>query len=248
MILSADFLAGHIAHRGLHGPDRPENSLAAIDAAVARGLAVELDVQPSSDGVAMVFHDGDLDRLTGEPGPIDDRDAGTLGTLTLLGTEERIPTLAQVLARVAGRVPLLIEVKDRDGALGPKVGPLEDAVIAALDGYTGPVALMSFNPHSVDHLRHHAPHLLRGLVTAAFDAETWPDLPDATRRHLAQIADLDRTEAAFVSHEARSLDMARIAEIKARGLPVLCWTIRSPEEERRARRVADAVTFEGYLP
>ena len=60
-----------------------------------------------------------------------------------------MPTFAEVLDIVAGRVPLLVEVKDQDGAMGPAIGPLEHAAAEALAGYYGPVALMSFNPHSV---------------------------------------------------------------------------------------------------
>ncbi|WP_281826614.1 glycerophosphodiester phosphodiesterase family protein [Jannaschia rubra] len=248
MTLPAAFLRGHIAHRGLHGPDRPENSMAAFRAAIDRGLAIELDVQPSSDGVAMAFHDADLHRLTGQAGRTDGTDADTLSRTRLLGGDGGVPRLSEVLALIAGRVPLLIEIKDQDGAMGSDVGPLERAVIDALDGYAGDVAVMSFNPHSVDVFRREAPHIPRGLVTAPFHAHQWPDLPDATRAHLAAIADFDRTGASFVSHQADALDMPVVAELRARGVPVLCWTVRSPAEEALARRHADAVTFEGYLP
>ena len=250
MSLPRSFLAGPIAHRGLHdrSAGRPENSMAAFDAAVARGYAIELDVQPSADGVAMAFHDDRLDRLTDATGPVERLTADALSRLTLRGGTAGIPRLAEVLGRVAGRVPLLVEIKDQDGDMGPDVGPLEDAVIAALDGYAGPVAVMSFNPHTVACLQNRAPHLPRGLVTSAFDARTWPDLSPATRDRLAGIPDLRRVGACFVSHEADALDMPRVAEIKAAGLPILCWTVRSPAQEAEARRIADTVTFEGYLP
>ncbi|TFL20173.1 glycerophosphodiester phosphodiesterase family protein [Jannaschia formosa] len=244
------FLAGHIAHRGLHdrAAGRPENSLAAFRAAVGIGVAIELDVQPSKDGEAMAFHDYDLARLTGREGAVDDLSAAALGETPLLGGDEGVPTLRAALAAVAGRVPVLIEVKDRDGDMGPRVGPLEDAVIDALDGYEGDVAVMSFNPHSVARMADRAPHLPRGLTTSAFEARHWPELSDATRARLAAIPDLDRVGGAFISHQADALQMPRVAEIKASGLPVLCWTIRSRAQEAMARRIADAVTFEGYLP
>lgn len=238
---------GLIAHRGLHGPGAPENSLAAFGAAVAAGYGVELDVQPSADGVAMAFHDAHLRRLCGVGGAVHQRTAAELGRLAILDSDQTVPTLAQALAAIAGRAPVLIEVKDRDGAMGPKVGALEDAVLAALDGYGGDVAVMSFNPHSVAHLAARAPHLPRGLTTAAFDAGEWPDLTEATRARMRAIPDLDAVGAGFVSHDARDLDAPRVAEIAAR-LPVLCWTVRSAEAEARARRVARAVTFEGYRP
>jgi glycerophosphoryl diester phosphodiesterase len=244
------FLKGHVAHRALHdaAAGRPENSRAAIRAAVALGVAVEIDVQPSADGVAMAFHDDRLERLTGAPGRIADLTAEALGATRLIGGAEGVPTLAEALAEAGGRVPVLIEVKDRSGEMGPAVGPLEDAVLAALAGYAGPVAVMSFNPHSVAYLAVRAPDLPRGLVTDAFEARDWPTLPEAVRRRLAAIPDLGRTGAGFVSHGVEALGMSRLAEVKAAGLPVLCWTVRSPAQEAEARRIADAVTFEGYLP
>ena len=246
--LPASFLARPIAHRALHAPGRPENSLPAIRAAAEEGYGVEIDVQPSTDGVAMVFHDYVLDRLTAESGPVSHRSAADLAGIALTACAAGIPTLAEALEAVAGRVPILIEVKDQDGDMGPQVGPLERAVIVALRGYRGEVAVMSFNPHSVDVFRREAPDLPRGLVTSAFRAEHWDGLSAPTRERLAAIPDFDRVGAEFISHEAAALDMEAVAVLKARGVPVLCWTIRSAAQEMEARRVADNVTFESYLP
>ncbi len=237
-----------IAHRGLHGPDRPENSIEAFRAAVARGYAIELDVQLSGDGVAMAFHDATLDRMTDGEGPVDALDAQALSWLPLRGGATGMPRLADVLAAVAGAVPVVVEIKGRDHALGPDIGPLEDATMAALEGYGGDVAVMAFNPHSVARCAERAPDVPRGLVTGPFRAEDWPDLPAATRERLAGIPDHDPLGCAFVSHQADALDMPRIAELRAAGSSILCWTIRTPEQAALARRVADAVTFEGYLP
>lgn len=248
MRLPEAFLRDPIAHRGLHGPGRPENSLSAFRAAADRGYAIELDVQLSADGVAMAFHDARLDRMTDAEGPVDARCADDLARLALRGGEGCIPRLADVLKAVAGRVPLLVEVKDRDGGMGPDVGPLEAATVAALTGYEGDVAVMSFNPHSVARLRDGAPHLPRGLVTSPFHEHDWPGLDPATRARLAAIPDYEPLACCFVSHQADALDMPRVAELRAAGAAILCWTIRSPEEERLARRLADTVTFEGYLP
>lgn len=241
------FLARPIAHRALHGPGRAENSLAAVRAAVESGYGIEIDLQPSADGVPMAFHDEDLTRLTGQEGPIAGRTAAELGRLDLLGGGGRIPAFAQVLEAVAGRVPLLVEVKDQDGALGPRVGALEEAAARALHGYEGPVALMSFNPHAVLALRDLAPGVPRGLVTCAFDPADWPGVPEATCERLRGIPDYEAAGAAFVSHQWHDLGRARVAALKAEGARVLCWTVRSPEAERAARAVADNVTFEGFL-
>ncbi|GIT92566.1 phosphodiesterase [Jannaschia pagri] len=242
--------SGRIAHRGLHDrrAGRPENSMQAFRAAIEAGFAIELDVQPSSDGIPMAFHDYALDRLTEATGPVRDKTAAELAQIDLIGGSGGIPTLAAVLDEVAGQVPLLIEIKDQDGAMGGNVGALEDAVLAVLDGYVGDVAVMSFNPHSVAHMAKAAPQVPRGMVTSAYHAAHWPGVPEPRRQHLATIPDVDRVQAAFISHEVAALDMPRVAELKAAGLPILCWTVRSAAQEVEARRIADGVTFEGYLP
>ncbi|WP_425098066.1 glycerophosphodiester phosphodiesterase family protein [Tropicibacter sp. S64] len=242
------FLTRPIAHRGYHdkAAGRPENSRAAFTAAIAAGYGIELDLQLSSDGQAMVFHDEALRRLTGTSGMVRDKTRAELGAIPLLHGDEGIPALADVLALVAGRVPLLIEVKDQDGALGAGIGELEEATVRALEGYDGPVALMSFNPHSVVRLAEQAPALPRGLTTCAFDPKEWPTLPRATCEHLSGIPDFDRANADFISHQHTDLGAPAVTALKARGVPILCWTIRSPQDEAAARIVADNVTFEGY--
>lgn len=250
------FLRAPIAHRALHdtAARRPENSLSAIGAAVAAGYGIEIDLQLSADGEAMVFHDDTLERLTDQQGRTDARPAAALGALPLTGgSGEGMPTLAQALAAVAGRVALLIELKDQSGRMGPTDGRLEAATARALQGYEGPVAVMSFNPEMVARMAELAPDLPRGLTSYAFPRADFPQAADnpaleAHRARLAAIADYDRTGASFVSHHWRDLANPRLAELRAQGAPILCWTIRSAEEERQARRVADNITFEGYLP
>jgi glycerophosphoryl diester phosphodiesterase len=249
MTLDPLFLSRPIAHRGLHdlAAGVPENSRAAFRAAIAAGYGIELDVQPSADGVPMVFHDDTLERLLGGEGPVTGKTAAELGGMAILGTSERVPTLAEVLAEVAGRTPLLIEIKDQSHALAPVDGNLEAAVAAVLKGYRGPVAVMSFNPHSVADLAQLAPDIPRGLTTCGYDQDWWQDrLPEARRRELQAIPDYAPTGSVFVSHEHGDLGRPRIAELKRQGAAILCWTIRSPEAETAARRVADNVTFEGY--
>lgn len=242
------FLRRPLAHRALHGPDRPENGPAAIAAAVAAGYGIEIDLQGSADGVAMVFHDPTLARMTGRPGPLRAHDAATLAAIPLQGTTQTIPTLAQVLDQVAGRVPLLIELKDQTPTPGGDDGALEAATAAALAGYGGPVAVMSFNPRMIARMAALAPDLPRGLVTFAWPARAAPSLPEPLRARLREIADFAAVGAGFISHDHRDLDRPRVAALKAEGTPVLCWTVRSPEEEATARRRADQITFEGYLP
>lgn len=246
--LPESFLRLPIAHRALHDrtAGRIENSPAAIRAAVAAGYAIEVDLQLSRDGVAMVFHDEELDRLTDETGPVNARSAEDLGRIRLTDSADRIPTLAQVLALIDGRVPLLIELKDQTLSMGPTDGRLEAATARTLAGYRGDVAVMSFNPDSIAHMARLAPQLPRGITTSAYDPDAWAPLPPATCDRLRAIPDYDPTLASFISHEAADLARPRVAELKAQGAAVLCWTIRSPEAEAQARTVAGNVTFEGY--
>ena len=249
MTLPPAFLSRPIAHRGLHdvGAGRAENSVKAVEAALAHGYGIELDVQLSKDGQAMVFHDYDLGRLTGEKGPVAQRTADELGNIPLLHDGDGVPTLSAILELVSGRTPLLIEIKDQDGAMGPNVGALEQATATCLAGYDGLAAVMSFNPHAVAKMAQLAPDRPRGLVTAAYTAEDWPTIPSATRAVLREIPDYERTGSCFISHDSTDLDRARVRDLKEQGASILCWTIKSPEAESSARRIVDNVTFEGYL-
>ena len=244
------FLTAPLAHRALHdvAQGRPENSRAAVRAAVAAGYGIEIDLQLSADGVAMVFHDEELGRLTAAEGWVKDRPAAALAAIALTGGEEGIPTLSEVLGLVAGRVPLLIEVKDQTLTPGGVIGPLEQAAATALRGFAGPVALMSFNPDSVAALAGLCPQIPRGLTTGAYDPESYAPLPPDLCDHLRDIPDYDRVGACFISHEAADLHRPRVAALKSAGARVLCWTIRSPQAEATARQIAENITFEGYLP
>ncbi|MDK3074019.1 glycerophosphodiester phosphodiesterase family protein [Sedimentitalea sp. JM2-8] len=247
--LHPDFLTIPIAHRALHDvtEGRPENSRAAVCAAIDHGYGIEIDLQLTADGQAVVFHDYDLSRLTDAKGPLRQRTAAEAAGIRLKnGDGETIPRLSEILDLVRGAVPLLIEIKDQDGGMGPDVGPLEQATAQALAGYDGPVAVMSFNPYSVARLADLAPAVPRGLVTEGYDPADWP-LPAETCARLRDIPDFDACKAAFVSHDKTDLARPRVQQLRADGVPVLCWTIRSPQEETAAREFADNVTFEGYL-
>lgn len=242
------FLNVPFAHRGYHDAQKGcvENSRAAFLAAAKAGYGIELDLQLSSDGHAMVFHDYDLSRLTADRGAIRTKTCAALTEIKLSGSDETIPTLPEILSVIAGRVPLLIELKDQDGAMGPDVGPLEQSVASALQNYTGPVAVMSFNPHSIARLAELSPATPRGLVTCHYPAEHWQLLNETTRAHLRTIPDFDRVKACFISHRFDDLDNPRVDELKASGAGISCWTVRSATDETKARKVADTVTFEGY--
>lgn len=249
MTLPASFFDRPFTHRALHDrkAGRVENSLKSIIAAVRAGYGIEIDLQLSKDGQAMVFHDDLLDRLTEETGPVTDRTCAEVEAITLKDDGGTIPTLETVLATVAGKVPLLIEIKDQDGAMGPNVGPLEQATCALLESYKGDVALMSFNPHAVAACAFYAPDIPRGITTSSYEAMFWPDVPEATRDRLREIPDYTSTGSCFISHEATDLDRPRVAELKSQGAYIFTWTIRSAKQEADARRIVDNITFEGYL-
>lgn len=223
------------AHRGLHGAGVPENSRAAFERAMAQGLGIELDVQRSSDGQAVVFHDEDLDRLTGEVGPVARRSAAQLGAIVLAGSAETIPSLRQVLSLIAGRVPVLIEIKSNREH---RVAALCLAVRRVLEGYTGPHAVMSFDPRVSGWCCKQSPHTVRGLVVSEEDDR---GLRGKLRRRLA----LWRARPDFLAYDVRDLPSSFAAGQRRRGLPVTTWTVRSAEHRERAAVHADAEIFEG---
>jgi glycerophosphoryl diester phosphodiesterase len=226
------WLGGAIyAHRGWHGDGRVENSPSAFGAAIAAHLGIECDVQVSADGAAMVFHDWELDRMTAETGPVRQRSAAELAALRLAGSADPIWRLEQLLANVAGRVPLLIELKSRRDT--PYV-PLCRAVMSALAGYAGPVAAMSFDPRVVRWFSREAPAVVRGLVVSE-------SLASELQRHYA----LMRGHPDFLAYDVRNLPSRFAAAQRRRGLPVLTWTVASGELLDRARLHADAPIAEG---
>lgn len=232
------WIAGtRFAHRGLHGRGVPENSLAAVSAAIAAGYGIECDVQRARDGTSMVFHDWELDRVTDETGEVARRDAGSLAQVTLKGGDaQRIPTLAALLDLVAGRVPLLIEVKSRKGA---RVSAHCLAIRRALEGYRGPHGVMSFDPRVPKWFAAHSPGTPRGLVVSEQDDEA---LPGRIRRFLA----LRHARPDFVAWDVRDLPSRLAASQRRKGRPLATWTVRDDEHRARAERYADAPIAEGH--
>jgi len=244
--LDPAFLNIPIAHRGLHDAALGvvENSLSAFEAAIEHGYGIELDVQLSADGEAMTFHDDTLDRLTNQRGPVKARSSRDLGSIPLNAGQDKIPNMAQTLGLIAGQVPLLVEIKDQDGALGTDVGPLEKRLAELLGSYDGPLGVMSFNPHSIAAFRKFAPHIPTGRVTCAFD--TWPGVSTTDLAKLHEISAADAGGISFVSHNHKDLASDQITAAKSEGLDILCWTIKNLDQENQARVVAQNITFESY--
>lgn len=208
------------AHRGLHGKGIVENSRAAFRAAIMAGDGIECDVRIARDGRPMVFHDATLGRLAGHPGSVAALTAAELGEVALVGTSETVPTLDEMLALVDGRVPLLIEMK----ADGRRVGRDCLAVRRALEGYRGAVAVMAFNPEVSRWFARHAPYVTRGLVLTRNGDRRWRA---RLRLHLA----LWRARPDFLACDVRDFPSSFAASQRARGLPILGWTVRGAAPE-----------------
>jgi glycerophosphoryl diester phosphodiesterase len=246
--VSFDWLVARpIAHRGWHGPGRPENSLAAAEAARDAGFAVECDVQLSADGEAVVFHDDTLERLTGARGRVADFTLAELRALLLRAPEgasaERIPTLAELLACLSGRVALICEIKsgfDGDMRLAERA-----AAIAA--GYDGPLAFKSFDPDPIAHLRARGSARPLGIVAEAdYDDPYFAALTPAQKRDCAAFLHIGRTAPDFLSWRVDDLPHAAPALMRALGRkPVMTWTVRTSAQWALAKTYADQALFEG---
>lgn len=227
------------AHRGLHDAEgtRPENSLAAFEAAVADGVGIELDVHLTADGHPVVTHDDDLARVTGRPLSVAGSTLARIAALRLGGTDQRIPTLSRVLDVVAGRVPVMVEIKN----VRRQAGGLEPAVAAVLDGRPGPICIASFNPRTIGWFARHRPDVVRGQTSSSYADVQAPFL---ARRFLASMAANRWTRPHFVSYELSALPNAWCERWRARGGALVTWTVRSPQDVVKARAVADTAIFE----
>lgn len=225
------------AHRGLHdAAGVPENSLAAFAQAIAIGHGIELDVQMSLDGVAIVFHDDELHRLTGVAGKLRNLPSAKLCGLALNGTTETIPTLDAALALVAGRVPLLIEIK----CASKSYHGICFAVRRALEGYRGAVAIMSFNTDVVRWFTRNVERLPRGVIISD---EHPPTLFSGFRAWLRDRRIL-RLRLDFAAYDIRSLPSSLSRRLRSRHLPLLTWTVRTEEDIDRAQHHADNAIYE----
>ncbi|SIP90049.1 glycerophosphodiester phosphodiesterase family protein [Bosea sp. TND4EK4] len=242
-------VASPIAHRGLHGltPGVIENSGSAARAAIEGGFGIECDVQLTADGEAVVFHDFVLDRLTAETGPVAAKTAAELGRITLKGSGDSVLTLAAFLDLIGGRVPLVVEIKSRfDGDLALTRRTAE--IIAARGGQ--PIVIKSFDPAVLTALREIAPQVPRGIVAMnAYDYGDYDGLSAERKHALANLLHFTESQPDFLSWKVTDLDSA--APYLCRnvvGMPLMSWTVRTPEQRDTAARLADQMVFEGFHP
>lgn len=233
-----------IAHRGLHDAKQGviENTESAFAAAIAEGYAIECDLQASLDGEAIVFHDETLDRLMEAKGLVARHSTPELKAMRFKAGGDHIQTLGDLLAQVAGRVPLVIELK----SLWDGNEALTRRAIEVVKDYDGAFAFMSFDPKVIERVRVLAPDIARGIVA---DRVTHPDyqtLPVSARIGLREFEHIADTQPDFISYHWRDLPYAPVTQFRDTGRPVICWTIRSAADAVAARRYCDQITFEGF--
>lgn len=234
-----------IAHRGLHDEGKPENSIPAFQAAIDTGYTIETDVRLSKDGELMIFHDDTLTRMTGVNKNVNELTASELKTLRLGGTEERIPLLAEFLELLGGQTPLLLEIKNE-----PKANKNQfiGKIAASLEGYRGQYAVQSFNPFYVKEYKRLCPDIPCGVLATA--QSTKEDFNNSViwrikARAVKNMSFNKSVKPDFISYHFP--DYPQKSTERFHGLK-LGWTVRSREDEAEARKYADNIIFENYLP
>jgi glycerophosphoryl diester phosphodiesterase len=246
---SLDWLTARpIAHRGLHDAANGiiENTAGAIRAAIDANYGIEVDVQVSADGEAMVHHDDVLGRLTDGEGRLDSFTAAALKRIPFRGSDEHMMTLGELCDLVGGRITMLVELKSRFD--GDKRLPLRVADVLA--SYRGPVAPMSFDPRQLAVLRQKPPDLVCGIVAAKYRPHPYWDLMPAWMRHgMGYLLTALTVRPQFVAYGIADLPaLAPLFAQRVLGLPLLTWAVRTEPERERAGRWADQMIFEGFRP
>jgi glycerophosphoryl diester phosphodiesterase len=236
------------AHRGLHDASAGviENTVSAFSAALHHNYGIETDLQISADGEAMVHHDDALGRLTEGRGRLAEMAATDIQKVRFQASADRILRLGELCDLVDGRVPVLLELKshfDNDRRLAQRITD----VLAA---YTGPVAVMSFDPAMIEVVRWIAPHLTRGIVAERhYVHHEWDRFSGTEKRLMAFLLHANRTRPHFIAYGVKDLPtVAPLIACTLFRLPLLTWTVRSEADRSRAARWADQIIFEGIRP
>lgn len=235
----------HYAHRGLHGQGIPENSMAAFREALEGGYGIELDVHLMKDGTLAVIHDPSLKRTAGADVEIEDLTLADLENYRLEGTEEKIPTLPEVLALYDGKAPLIVELKPERN----NNAALTKAVCDLLDGYHGAYCLESFDPRCIHWLKKNRPELVRGQLSEDFVRNPKSKLPFGLKLALSHLMELFLIVPDFVSYKFD--DRKTLGTFLARklwGAQGVTWTITSQEDLDTAVREGWLPIFEGFRP
>lgn len=233
-----------IAHRGLHQHSAGivENSMAAFEAAIKAGYAIELDVQKSGDGEALVFHDRSLERLTDSKGLLRCLSSDEITNVKLTGSDETIPTLGDVLEMVNGRVPVLVEIKN----ISRSVGELEQRTADILSAYCGPFAVQSFNPLVLQWFRENQPTMLRGQLATDVSRYARTQIGGLSRFATRNLLTIFLSRPHFIGYDVDALPAIAPRMTRALGMPLLAWTVRTLTQRATSARYADNIIFEGF--
>lgn len=250
MSMLQEIFAAPIAHRGFHDKSvaRIENTPSAVAAAIEKGFGIEVDLQETSDGKALVHHDYALERLVDGTGRVIDQTAAELTRLSMKQGGDKLWLLQDLLDLTAGRVPLVIEIKSRKAR--DAQADFVRGILDVLETYKGPACIKSFDPDMLSVARAYKPHILRGIVSYGFtDAEAKTRHTRMDRFILRHLLHAPRTAPHFVSYGVKDLPaMGPSLLKKLKGTPIMSWTVRTPEDRERAALYADQIVFEGFDP
>lgn len=228
-----------IAHRGLHSADAPENSLKAFQNAIDNGYAIELDVHIIADDTLVVIHDETLKRIANRDGYVANLKKDNLKNIFLLGSDQTLPTFDEVLNLVAGKTPLLIEIKNTQ-----RIGKLEKLLLQRLKNYDGPYAVQSFNPFSLQYFKNNAPDIWRGQLSGFFKNIEMSRFKKFVLKKMFFNKHVSCPH--FISYEADTLPNSCVRRYSH--LPILAWTVRSQEQLERVCKHCDNIIFENFIP
>ena len=232
------------AHRSLHGEGRPENSMAAFQAALEGGYGIELDIHLLKDGNLAIIHDSSLKRTTGKDGRIEDLTTDELKLYPLEGTEETIPTFRELLDLYGGKAPLIVELKPVDG----NHAALCEAACAMLESYRGVYCMESFDPRCISWLKKNRPQIIRGQLSENFlKSDSKMPLPlrfVLTHFLLNFFNQPDFLAYKFADRKNLSVFLCR----KANCVQGVSWTLKTKEDYDTALKEGWIPIFEGFRP
>ena len=231
-----------IAHRGLDNGSIPENSMAAFRNAIEKGYTIELDVQFTKDKELIVFHDDDLSRLTNDNRKVKDVNYQELKNLKLENTDEKMPTLKEVVEMVDNQVPLIIEIKDGEDIIG-----LSEKTYNIMKNYKGRYAIQSFNPFILEWFKNNASEVIRGQLSGTFreDAESLKFYEKFVLKNLLLNF---KSKPNFIAYELDGVNNLSVKLLKGRNYPIISWTIENEEDMKKAYESTDNIIFDNILP
>lgn len=229
-----------VAHRGLfNNVDIPENSIPAFEKARENNFGIEMDVQMSSDGVLVVFHDDELTRMTGAEGLVCEKTFEQLRELRLLDTDCQIPTFEEFL-QAAGGVNLIVELKTHK-----YIGEMEQKVVDALANYNGNYCIESFNPYIVRWFKVHAPHIIRGQLSTSYKNSKMAWWKKCLLRNLCLCK---WNGSQFIAYDTDTIASVKAVARFGKKIPIVCWTIRSQEQYENLKDKFDNIIFDSFVP